>query len=150
MNTKMTVSPKQERYRVQEHGVAPGWALDRIRRFNKRILSPVVLTFAGRRMCAVVRHVGRRSGQVYTTPVAAEPTEDAFIIPLPYGSDVDWCRNVLAAGRCTIKHKGLMYSGYEPVIVDQRAALPAFSGLMQLMFRLLGIREFLWMRRYSW
>jgi deazaflavin-dependent oxidoreductase (nitroreductase family) len=150
MTTKTVASRKQERSRAQEHGLTPRWILDRIRRFNKSILNPIVLTFAGRRMYAVVRHVGRRSGQMYATPVVVEPTEDAFIIPLPYGSDVDWCRNVLAASRCTIKRNGLMYSGYEPVIVDRRAALPAFSGLMQLTFRLLGVREFLRVRRFSW
>lgn len=150
MTTKTTLSRKQERSHAQGHGLAPQWIPDRIRQFNKRILNPAVLTFAGRRMYAVVRHVGRRSGQMYATPVVAEPTEDGFIIPLPYGSDVDWCRNVLAASRCTIKRNGLMYSGYEPAIVDQGAALRAFSGLMQLTFRLLGVREFLRVRRFSW
>ncbi len=31
------------------------------------------------------------------------------MIPLPYGSDVDWYRNVEAAGHCTISWKGNDY-----------------------------------------
>jgi len=30
-----------------------------------------------------------RSGHPYTTPVVAEPISDGFLIPLPYGVDVD-------------------------------------------------------------
>ncbi len=78
--------------------------LNRVRQFNKRFLNPAVLTVAGhhRSPYAVVHHVGRHSGRMYSTPVVVESTPNGFIIPLPYGSDVDWCRNILAAGRCTI------------------------------------------------
>jgi len=51
---------------------------------------------------AVVHHVGRRSGTTYQTPVEAYRTADGALILLPYGPVTDWCRNVLAAGQCTV------------------------------------------------
>lgn len=73
----------------------------RIRRFNRRALNPLTLRVVGNRtrVYAALHHTGRRSGRVYTTPVVAEPLNYGFIIPLPYGTDVDWLQNVLAAGR---------------------------------------------------
>jgi deazaflavin-dependent oxidoreductase (nitroreductase family) len=70
-----------------------------VRAFNKRVLNPVMLTLAGRRhwYAARVEHVGRRSGRRYSTPVVAVPVPAGFAIPLPYGSDVDWARNLEAA-----------------------------------------------------
>jgi len=43
---------------------------------------------------------------------------------LPYGRDTDWCRNVLATGRCTISWHGHDYTVSEPEIMDLAAALP--------------------------
>ena len=42
---------------------------DWVRQFNKRTLNPTILNFAGRPLSpyAVVHHVGRRSGQTYST-----------------------------------------------------------------------------------
>ena len=99
---------------------------DRVRQFNKRTVNPAVLNFAGHPSSpyAVVHHVGRRSGQTYSTPVSARPMPDGFIIPLPYGSDVDWCRNVLAAGRCTISWNGNDYPVGEPEVMDLATVLP--------------------------
>jgi hypothetical protein len=66
-----------------------------------RVANPLVLRLAGRRYApiAVVRHAGRRSGRRYATPVVAFPTHGGFVISLPYGSGVSWCRNVLAGAR---------------------------------------------------
>ncbi len=54
---------------------------DRVRQFNKNVLNPVVLPLAGSRVrfYAIVRHVGRRSGRSYSTPVVAQPTADGFV-----------------------------------------------------------------------
>jgi deazaflavin-dependent oxidoreductase (nitroreductase family) len=75
---------------------------------------------------AVIRHIGRRSGKTYATPVVADRVTDGFILPLPYGTRVDWLRNVLAAGRATIQVSGHAYDVVEPEIID--AALGARHG----------------------
>ncbi len=75
-----------------------------MRSFNKHVLNRVTRRFAksSRGSFAVVRHVGRRSGKPYATPTMVVPIEDGFVIALTYGTEVDWYRNVQAAGRCTI------------------------------------------------
>ena len=81
----------------------------RIRRFNRAILNPLMLRVADRfhgTYPAVVHHVGRRSGRRYRTPVVAQPIRGGFVIPLPYGTDTDWCRNVRAAGHFTHRASG--------------------------------------------
>src|SRR3954464_2230351 len=48
------------------------------------------------------QHVGRRSGVHRFTPVHPEPTVDGFRVVVPLGSESEWARNVVAAGRCRI------------------------------------------------
>ena len=87
--------------------------LDRIREANKRWLNPAMLYLAGRPhwYASRVEHVGRRSGRPYATPVVAVPVEGGLVIPLPYGPDVDWCRNLRAAGGGTVVRHGRRHHG---------------------------------------
>lgn len=83
---------------ISTSGIGPRWLTDPLRRFQ-RCVNPLVLTFAGRHgPYGVVRHVGRRSGRQYTTPVAVRMLGDDFIVPLPYSTATDWWRNLAAAG----------------------------------------------------
>jgi hypothetical protein len=78
----------------------PGPLNRAIRRFNRNVYNPLAMTVASLRHSpySVVEHIGRKSGPPYETPVIAHAVGDGFIIALPYGDDVDWCRNILAAG----------------------------------------------------
>jgi deazaflavin-dependent oxidoreductase (nitroreductase family) len=67
---------------------------------------------------AALHHVGRKSGRPYVTPLAAEPVAGGFIIPLVYGDDTDWCRNLLAAGQGTLELRGEAISILNPRIVE--------------------------------
>jgi deazaflavin-dependent oxidoreductase (nitroreductase family) len=100
-----------------------------LRKFNKYLLNPIMLRFAGRRRfyAAVLHHAGRRSGRSYTTPVVADPIEGGFLVPLPYGSDTDWCRNVLAAGRATLDRQGETFEVIRPVLLETESALEKLS-----------------------
>ena len=94
-------------------------ALDLIKHFNKYVLNPVMLRFSGRSgQTAVVRHVGRRSGTSYATPVIAHRSGQDVIIPLPYGTDVDWLRNLLAADQGVVDFEGQSFRVDEPTVVD--------------------------------
>src|SRR5215216_1084130 len=100
---------------------------DKIRLLNKRVLNPAMMNLAGRRhwYAAVIRHRGRRSGREYATPVVAVPVAgDVFIIPLPYGEEADWLKNLLAAGRATIEAKGEIYETVEPEVIGAAEASP--------------------------
>lgn len=72
---------------------------------------------------AVIHTTGRKSGKRYATPIAVEPLGDAFIVGLPYGESVDWCRNVMAAGRATITWHGKDHPVTAPEIIDRRPRL---------------------------
>lgn len=114
-----------------------------MRLFNKRTLNPAVLKSAGQRsnIYSVVHHLGRSSAKPYTTPVAAAPTSDGFVIPLPYGKNVDWCRNVVAAGRCTIECNGETYTVGEPEVIDGAAAIAMLRPSRGLVWRALRINK---------
>ncbi|MCA9908257.1 MAG: hypothetical protein KC519_06370, partial [Anaerolineae bacterium] len=77
---------------------------DTVRQFNKHILNKVMRRLAHLRFgpFANVHHVGRKSGKAYVTPILVVPTEDCCMIALTYGPEVDWYRNVFAAGGCKI------------------------------------------------
>src|SRR5512147_1191921 len=65
---------------------------DRIRIFNKHILNPLTRRLARSSLgvFANVRHVGRRSGKHYETPILVRPADGGFVIALTYGPEVDW------------------------------------------------------------
>ncbi len=80
-------------------------------------LNRVMVRFAGRRhvhMAAQIKHIGRRSGKTYVTPVSARLVGDAAVVPLTFGNQSDWARNVEAAGGCAIRFDGLDYIATEP------------------------------------
>ncbi len=55
---------------------------------------------------AIVLHRGRVTGYEYRTPLFAFPTDEGFAIALTYGRDVDWLKNVQAAGTCVLVRSG--------------------------------------------
>ena len=98
---------------------------------------------------AVIHTTGRRSGKPYATPIAVEPFGDGFVIGLPYGERVDWCRNVFAAGGATITWHGVDHRVTAPEIIDRAAADPAFPRPLRVALRLFGIKRFLRVQRVA-
>jgi deazaflavin-dependent oxidoreductase (nitroreductase family) len=97
--------------------------------FLKNYFNPLTRRIArgSRGPFAIVRHVGRRSGKPYETPIIVQPADDGFVIELTYGSNVDWYKNVLAAGGCDILWHGKDYviDRIEPMDTETgRAAFP--------------------------
>lgn len=123
--------------------------LDRVRAFNRRRLNPLTLRLAGRPgvYYQALRHVGRRSGRVYVTPLEAFPTPSGFVIPMTYGLRADWARNALAAGGATLLCAGDAIPLTRPRVVrlsETPAALPLIAWLG---LRLLGVDELLALER---
>ena len=123
---------------------------DVVRLFNKRLLNPVMMALDRRHWyAAVLKHKGRRSGKEYSTPVTAGPLEDSFVIPLSYGEDVDWLKNVRAAGRCSIETRSGTYLVGDPEVIDRAHALAIVPRHARLMFRLFGIESYVKVKRIS-
>jgi deazaflavin-dependent oxidoreductase (nitroreductase family) len=86
-------------------------------RFNRRFTNRLFLRVAGYLPgCAIVNHVGRKSGRAYRTPVNAFRTDSGYIIALTYGSESDWAKNVLAAGSCELQMRGRRVRLFNPHI----------------------------------
>jgi deazaflavin-dependent oxidoreductase (nitroreductase family) len=96
---------------------------------------------------SVVRHVGRRSGKTYETPVRAVTTDGGFAIALPYGQSSDWVKNVLATGAGTVVYEGATYRIDEPYVVQLAAVESSFTRRDQRAHRVFGVEECLLVRR---
>jgi len=115
-----------------------------------KVLNPAMRRLAGRphfQMAALVRHTGRRSGRQYVTPVGAQLTGNTVVIPLTFGTESDWSRNVRAAGGCSIRLGGTDYDAVAPEVLSAGEARPvvrsAYTAWQRGMFRMLGIKQFL-------
>lgn len=119
-------------------------AKDAVRTFNKHVLNPVMLLLAGRKhwYAAAIRHTGRTTGRRRTTPVVADRVADGFITPLPYGTAVDWLRNVQAAGQATIVVGGRSFPVVNPQIIDASTAAAELSPRRRRTFERFGIERF--------
>jgi deazaflavin-dependent oxidoreductase (nitroreductase family) len=102
-----------------------------------RVMRPVALRSAGREgnATSVVRHVGRRSGRAYQTPVVVARHKDSFLIALPYGERTDWLKNVLAAGSATIVADGRSYEVDRPEVIPMAEATSYFRPREQRLHR---------------
>jgi deazaflavin-dependent oxidoreductase (nitroreductase family) len=76
----------------------------------------------------LIRHVGRKSGRIFETPVILRMVPEGFIAELTYGTQVNWYRNVVAAGGCVVIRRDREYRvvAIAPCTVERgRSAYPA-------------------------
>ena len=131
-------------------GIRLGPGARRAVRAAAGLVNPAVLGTAGRRWMPVVgvlRHRGRKSGREYATPLGMRPTVDGFVMPRTFSESAAWYRNVSASGWCEVTYLGRTYTLIDPDVIDYAAAAPAFPRYERLQFRLIGINEFLRLRR---
>jgi deazaflavin-dependent oxidoreductase (nitroreductase family) len=102
-----------------------------------RATRPLALRSAGKQgsNTSVIRHVGRRSGRRYQTPVVVAQHDDSFLIALPYGERTDWLKNVLAAGSAAIVTNGHTYEVDRPEVIPMKEATAYFRPREQRMHR---------------
>jgi deazaflavin-dependent oxidoreductase (nitroreductase family) len=125
------------------------WSRERLRRLNKGRINPMILKIAGGRsgMWVKLTHVGRHSGRAYTTPLLAQRFGDGFLLALFYGADVDWCRNILAAGTCTLTWHEQEYPLERPELLERSEALKALPVFTRVLYTAGGINQFLWVHQ---
>jgi deazaflavin-dependent oxidoreductase (nitroreductase family) len=117
-----------------------------VRQFAKRYFNPLARRFAGTiPPFALLRHVGRRSGTPYETPITVMRKRAGFVIALPYGPGVDWYRNLAAAGEATLIWRRRPYTVSRPQLLEARVGLRAFPRLTRPILRLTGARDFVYL-----
>ena len=117
---------------------------DAVRQFNKYFLNPAMLRLAGRKhwYAAAIHHTGRVSGRKRVTPVVADRVTDGFIVPLPYGTEVDWLRNAIAENHATITVGGSSFDVTNPRIIGAEEAAQQLSSRHSRAFKRFGITDY--------
>lgn len=118
-----------------------------IRPFTTGVVNPLTRRFVHfLPFFAIIGYRGRTSGKRYRTPMNVFRHGDDYIFALTYGSDVDWVRNVLAAGRADLQIGRRHIALTEPkLITDPKRRLVPLP--VRLILGLLRVDEFLRMRR---
>jgi len=116
----------------------------RVRTLVKRFVNPILrhvaqLSFGP---FALLRHVGRRSGKTYEIPIMVWPVDGGFVIELTYGPQVDWLRNLQAAGQGSLRWRKREFVLQEPEFIDAETGWRAFPGWTKSILRLSGEHEF--------
>ena len=129
-----------------------GWVSDQTRQLTKR-LNPYLCRLAGTPVgmlyfnLSALRHIGRRSGRTYVTPLSAYPLGDGFVLAVAY-PHVDWRENVLAAGKCSLTWNGTEYALERPEVIPRAEAMKAYPWWVKPFLRgAAGQNDFLWLHR---
>jgi deazaflavin-dependent oxidoreductase (nitroreductase family) len=132
--------PRAPSATVQDVGMAPPPRIRVLRRFTTFVFNPVSRLFAGRLPgFGIIEYQGRKTGRTYRTPLNVFRDGDDWIVALTYGSDVQWVKNVVAAGGCKLTVRSRTTSLVDPqVFVDPTRRLMPFP-----------VRQFLGLMRVS-
>jgi deazaflavin-dependent oxidoreductase (nitroreductase family) len=117
-----------------------------MRPFTTRVVNPITRRFAGwLPWFGILTYRGRKSGREYRTPMNVFRRGDSYVFALTYGSDVDWVRNIVAAGECSLRTRGRDIRLADPeVFVDPQQRLMPL--LIRLFLRFNRVTEFMRMR----
>jgi deazaflavin-dependent oxidoreductase (nitroreductase family) len=126
---------------------APTTRIRFLRPFTSKVFNRLSIHFAGwLPSFAILTHVGRRSAQTYRTPINVFHRGDNWVFALTYGSDVQWLKNIMAAGDCWMRTRGRDIHLVEPeLIVDPELRLMPWPvriiGRFNRVSELLSMRE---------
>jgi deazaflavin-dependent oxidoreductase (nitroreductase family) len=116
--------------------------------FNRYVTNPIGRLWAGwAPVYGIIEHAGRRSGKRYRTPVIVFRTEDGLAVPLAYGPNVDWAKNLAAAGGGKVRHHGKTLALTNLTVVTKADAAPSIKGLSKALFSILPVDNMLLLTR---
>ena len=108
--------------------------------FNLAVTNRITSRFAARLPgFGILTHVGRKSGRVYRIPVNVFRVSEGFLIALTYGRDSEWVKNVVAAEKCQLETRGVLYELSAPTIVHDPTRC-RFPFAVRLILFLIGER----------
>jgi deazaflavin-dependent oxidoreductase (nitroreductase family) len=117
-----------------------------IRPFTTHVFNPIARRFASWLPgFGILEYRGRKSGRTYRTPINVFRRGDWYVFALTYGADVEWVKNVVAAGGCSLRTRGRNVRLIEPeLFVDpSRRLMPL---VVRIVLRFDRATEFLRMR----
>jgi deazaflavin-dependent oxidoreductase (nitroreductase family) len=117
-----------------------------IQPFTTHILNPFTRLFVHRLPgFAIVSHRGRKSGRIHHTPMNVFRDGDDYLFALTYSSNVQWVKNVLAAGEAELRigDQTVRLTAPQVFVDPTRRLMPA---PVRLMLGLMNVTEFLRMR----
>ena len=117
-----------------------------VHRYANPLIRPLARRLPG---FAVVTHRGRKTGQAHRTPINVFRRGNDYFFFLTYGSDVNWVKNVLAAGSCSLETRGGVIELVEPELVTDPGLRPAPPHVRFLERRLAGVTQYLRMQAAS-
>ena len=111
----------------------------RLARFNRHVTNPIQRMWAGwAPSYGILEHVGRRSGKPYRTPLTVFNAEvdgkPGVAIPLAYGPDRDWLKNLTAAGGGRMRRHGKAFAVTNPQTLTKDQAAPHIVGAARRVF----------------
>lgn len=114
--------------------------------FTRKVINPITRRFVGVVPgFAMLTHVGRKSGRTYHTPINVFRRGDHYVFALTYGADVQWLKNIFAAGSVEMRTRGRDIRLVEPeLIVDPDLRLVPWP--LRIPGKLNRVTEFLRMR----
>jgi deazaflavin-dependent oxidoreductase (nitroreductase family) len=119
----------------------------RFRHAVNRYVNPVTRPVASKLPTfAILTHRGRKSGRTYRTPINVFRRGDDYFFFLTYGSDVEWVKNVLVAGSCSIETRGRVVELMEPELITDPELRPAPPHVRLVERRIAGVNQYLRMR----
>ena len=119
----------------------------RLRRVVNRYVNPITRPVAKRLPTfAILTHRGRKSGRTYRTPINVFRRGDHYFFYLTYGSDVQWVKNVLATGSCSIETRGRVVELVEPELITDPELRPAPAHVRFVERRIAGVNQYLRIR----
>jgi deazaflavin-dependent oxidoreductase (nitroreductase family) len=98
---------------------------------------------------AVLTHRGRKTGRAYQTPINVFRQGNDYFFFLTYGSDVNWVKNVLASGSCSIETRGGVVELAEPELITDPKLRPAPAHVRFVERRIAGATQYVRMRASS-
>jgi deazaflavin-dependent oxidoreductase (nitroreductase family) len=119
----------------------------RFRHFVHRYINPITRPVAKKLPAfAILTHRGRKSGRTYRTPMNVFRRDDDYYFFLTYGSDVQWVKNILATGSCSIETRGRVVELIDPELITDPELRPAPPCVRLVERRIAGVTQYVRMR----
>jgi deazaflavin-dependent oxidoreductase (nitroreductase family) len=122
----------------------------RFRHVVHRYINPITRPVAKKLPTfAILTHRGRKTGRTYQTPINVFRRGNDYFFFLTYGSDVQWVKNILATGFCSIETRGPVVELVEPELITDPDLRPAPPHVRFVERRIAGVTQYIRMRASS-